>query len=334
MLSKSKKKYIIIAAIAVVILAIIIALICTMPLIKMEIYTGKYTLSEYTDGSHGDRIHFLNTGGSDAILLESKGKYALVDSGEDNDNPRNFEGLKLQGYEDRVLEYVKKIAGDANGKVTLEFIIGTHSHSDHIGGFDTLVLDNDITVNKAYIRQYNESVIDDYEIEEWDNKEVYNQFIAACNTREVPVIHDLVGVEETFGNFTVSILNGEPDNSGVKKGENEYSLGVLVEGLGKRAFLAGDINNLDGDEDRLGDLIGKINLLKPGHHGYHGSTSKKFVEKLKPEIAVLTNTKKGIDGTVRRNLNKYKVSIHATVENNGVIVEFSEKEIKLFNKIH
>lgn len=61
----------------------------------------------YTDTAK-DRIHFLNTGSSDAILLESDGKFAMVDAGEDNDNPRGFKSLDLEGYEDRVLEYIKK----------------------------------------------------------------------------------------------------------------------------------------------------------------------------------------------------------------------------------
>ena len=51
-----------------------------------------------------DKIHFLDTGSSDAILLESDGKFALVDAGEDADNPRGFEDLDLKGYEDKVVD--------------------------------------------------------------------------------------------------------------------------------------------------------------------------------------------------------------------------------------
>ena len=37
---------------------------------------------------------------------------------------------------------------DENGRVTLDFILGTHAHSDHIGGFDTVINHPDITVKK------------------------------------------------------------------------------------------------------------------------------------------------------------------------------------------
>ncbi len=78
-----------------------------------------------------DRIHFLSTGSSDAILLESSGSFALIDCAEDSDNPRGFEELEYKGYEKQVLEYLKANAADENGIVKLDFILGTHSHSPY-----------------------------------------------------------------------------------------------------------------------------------------------------------------------------------------------------------
>ena len=42
----------------------------------------------FTQETGVDRIHFLNTANSDCILIESNGHFALVDSGEGNENPR------------------------------------------------------------------------------------------------------------------------------------------------------------------------------------------------------------------------------------------------------
>ena len=63
-----------------------------------------------------DRIHFLNTGSSDAILLESDGHFAMVDAGEDTDNPRAFDWLNLPGFEEEVAAYLKAHAADENGR--------------------------------------------------------------------------------------------------------------------------------------------------------------------------------------------------------------------------
>ncbi|MBP5717622.1 MAG: hypothetical protein J6X53_01405, partial [Abditibacteriota bacterium] len=46
-------------------------------------------------------------GSSDAILIESDGRFAMVDAGEDTDNPRGFPGLELAGFEDEVVAYLK-----------------------------------------------------------------------------------------------------------------------------------------------------------------------------------------------------------------------------------
>ena len=120
-----------------------------------------------------DRIHFLNTDNSDAILLESDGRFAMVDAGEDTDNPRGLPGLNLPGFEDRVLAYLKAHAADADGKVHLDFIVGTHAHSDHLGGFDTILADSDVSVGRAYLKVYDSSVINEEEVREWDNGDVF-----------------------------------------------------------------------------------------------------------------------------------------------------------------
>ncbi len=48
-------------------------------------------------------IHFLNTGNSDCIILESDGHFAMIDAAEDNDYPADKPNLNLRGYEKEVL---------------------------------------------------------------------------------------------------------------------------------------------------------------------------------------------------------------------------------------
>ncbi len=53
-------------------------------------YCRRYPVNQenFLYESGDDRIHFLNTANSDSILIESNGKFALIDSGEGNNNPR------------------------------------------------------------------------------------------------------------------------------------------------------------------------------------------------------------------------------------------------------
>lgn len=118
-------------------------------------------------------IHFLNTGHSDCIILESQGKIAMIDSAEDTDFPADKPHLNLKGYEDVVVKYLLDHFKSDDGKVHIEFVLGTHAHSDHIGGFDTVINHPDITVKTAYLKPYREENICLYERKRWDNVEVY-----------------------------------------------------------------------------------------------------------------------------------------------------------------
>lgn len=335
------KKHLKLIAVFLIIAAIITSVVFVMYKFKpdsdFENLRNSLSVSakaEITDGN--DKIHFLNTGSSDAILIESNGKFALVDCAEDTDNPRGFAELELDGYEDLVLDYLKKNAVGEDGKVTLEFVLGTHCHSDHIGGFDTIISDKDIIVKCAYLKEYKESQIYDSEVNNWDNKEVYEQMLSALNNKNIPIISQMDSTPFRLGNFTITLLNTVDDNSEGKVGENDNSLGVLIEKNKTRIFLSGDIDNVSGDEDKLAPQIGKVDLLKIGHHSYSHSTTTNWLEQLDPETCVITNDYEKIDWrTVRRITRIAKSPILITGKENGIIAVIGDNgKISYYNDIH
>ena len=100
---------------------------------------------------------------------------------------------------------------------------------------------------------------------------------------------------------------------------------VLAE-LGKaRALLVGDLNYKTGDERRVADRVGKVDLLKVGHHGYVGSSSAYFLKKLAPRYAVVPNVKWRIYPDVKWKLRHVAhAELHTTVDEDGVIAEFHD----------
>ena len=97
------------------------------------------------DGTVGnDKVHIMALPDSDAIILESNGHFGIVDSGEDDDyadgsDPRYpwRAGIATWGgYTRDVDSYLQKIGVNSSN---LDFYIGTHAHSDHIGNADTII---------------------------------------------------------------------------------------------------------------------------------------------------------------------------------------------------
>ena len=298
-------------------------------------YARKYYPSSetFTYEFGDDRIHFLNTANSDSIIIESNGKYAIIDAGEGDNNPRRKTDYK--GYEEEVIEYIKKTCINADGNVYIDFILGTHFHYDHIGSYHSIITDNSIAIGKAYFKEFNYDIPKKYETEKWKIDEIYNEIINDLENRNIEVIHNFPD-KMTFGDFTLQFFNTITPSELNGEGENASSVGIKVIKGNKSAFLAADITKSCGLEDLLGDKIGDIDLLKIGHHGYYGSSSTEFLDNLKPEIAVVTNQLGKIYPNVKWNLIMHsKLPIYATYDNNGIIASFTDNdEIILTNNIH
>lgn len=303
---------------------------------KKLLHEGGEVKEESFDGSLGDdRIHFLNTFNSDAILIESNGKFALIDSGEDSDNPTGKEGLELTGYEDKVLEYLKAHAADENGKVTLEFILGTHSHSDHIGGFDTIINDEDVIVKKAYLKEYREETIVKSERKNYDNSEVYEQMKTALDKKGIETVSVIPSEPFTFGDFTISFYNTEYTADEKLHIENNNSVLTLIEKDGKRILLAGDFDDGKRAENEFGSKIGKVDILKAPHHGFTFQSTRGIVKGFSPEKVIVTNDRNDMSVTARWDYTMFgKAPIYETAEYDGIIVSVKDGELALTHNIH
>ncbi len=297
-------------------------------------YALKYMPDDesFTSDDSSDRIHFLNTANSDCILLESNGRFALVDSGEGNNNPRRK--TAYNGFEEEVIQYLNKVCADENGEIYLDFIIGSHYHYDHIGSFHTIIIQDNIKIGKAYFKEYNYLMDKPYEYTRWGLPEFYKQIKEDLEAKNVPLINKIPN-EIRFYDFDLKLYNTGyyPDLYG--KGENASSIGIKVVKGKKSAFLAGDITRPSGVEDKVGEDVGHVDLLKIGHHGYYGSSSMKFLSQLTPEIAIVTNQQGKVYPNVKWNLTMYaKVPIYGTYDYNGIIADFTDgREIKLTGNI-
>lgn len=261
--------------------------------------------------SSGNKIHFINVqeGGSDAIILESNGHFAMVDTGEDYDFPDGSdsrypwrEGIETSYKHvltDRVFRRLKEL-----GVQKLDFILVTHTHSDHIGNVDELL--STYPVDRVYLKKYSDNRITNSE-RLWDNLYGYDKVLQTASEKGVSVIQNITQGDAhfQFGDMDIELYNyeNETDSSGELKkiwDDNSNSLISVVKVNGKKIYLGGDLDNVHGAEDKYGPLIGKVDLMKFNHHhDTNKSNTKDFIKNLSPSLIVQTSDslpwKNGVD---------------------------------------
>ena len=193
------------------------------------------------------KIHFINTGNSDAILIENQGYFAMIDTGDTDDDVKVKSYLQKQG--------VKR----------LEYLVLTHYHADHIGGADTLL--SDFEVGTTLVPNGDA------------NTQVYRDYINALSHKGLKPSVPLEGAKFELGSATLTVYN----TAGGNRNENNNSLVVVYENDEDRALFTGDAEAEVENQLSIGD----IELLKVGHHGSKTSSSPSFINQIQPEYAVI-----------------------------------------------
>lgn len=286
---------------------------------------------DFENVSGDDKIHFLNTANSDCIILESNGHFALVDSGEGDNNPRRK--TEYEGHSEEVMDYIKKLASKKGGKITFDFIVATHMHYDHSGNMEEIIKSDFIDIGKAFVKKYDTKNVSEMDSEAWGNGETYKKIIDALNHKQVEIISNISDGEFIFGDFNIKLINTRTPEEFKTSGENANSIGIIVSKGEKRAFLGADFTNTDGFEMHYAHTIGDVDLLKIGHHGYFGSSSSGFLRVLKPEITICTNYLGKIYPNVKWNLTMVaKAPVLSTAHRDGVIATFTDDGEILFTQ--
>lgn len=241
------------------------------------------------------KLHFLQTKWSDMIILEENHKFAIVDTG-------------FEEQYDQLAKYL-----DDLGAKTIEFILLTHFHRDHYGNIVNLVKNFD--VKKVYFKEYGGhdvctawgSEADDEYRQSERNKwkmikecvEENSQLVLVESIRTI----DFEGTSlQLYSNENTveKIWNDEKCPDTYHKNifsENINSLAVFFDYKGKTVFLGGDIMDHAASHPlanyinlQIAKQIGKqIYLYKVPHHGTNDTTCDEALSIYKPEIAVITN---------------------------------------------
>lgn len=199
-------------------------------------------------------IIFFYVGQADSSLIMANDKTMLIDAGNNEDGKN-------------IAKYIHEL-----GINKIDYVVGTHSDEDHIGGLDDII--DSFEIGKIFMSKNGTEKVN------------YQNVIKAANKKNIEVVQPNRGDKFTFesndskieAEFEVMLaLSGEDISS------NNSSI-VLKLQYGNTSYL------FMGDAEKVAESTRtwpQVDVLKVGHHGSNTSSSDNFLKQVKPHYAVI-----------------------------------------------
>lgn len=266
-----------------------------------------------------EKIHFIKQSSGndldpdldngDAILLESNGHYAMIDTGLNNATDNKY-----------ILNYLKKV-----GVKKLDFILLTHNHKDHVGGVACLM--KNLEVARVYLKTYTGA--------DSASKKRFNNIKSVANSKKVKLTYIEKSFKDggsiKFQDMTIKLYNTSInskityhyDKNGKltysKVNENSNTVLELINVNGFKVFLTGDLYDEKNNIEYLTSLSKKsefknLDVLKLPHHGLvrsafggvkAGTYNKTAYKNFNPKYTVVTASKCNICKSIGATKNVY-----------------------------
>jgi beta-lactamase superfamily II metal-dependent hydrolase len=197
-------------------------------------------------------VAFLDVGQGDAILIKSpEGKAALVDAGPSHE------------VVDRLRE---------QGVSALDLVVISHHHADHYGGMAEVIRQFHPRVFLASTSAHTASH--------------YLKLLELVRDRSIQAISPGSSPRKlTLGSVVLTVFPEAPHDS---HEENNNSVGLRLQYGGFSVLLPGDAEKSEREwwEHEAGDLCADCTVLKLAHHGSRNGTERRWLELVRPELAV------------------------------------------------
>ena len=230
------------------------------------------------------RVYCLDVGQGDSILITNNNKTMLIDASTNE-------------MGSRVVKYLNDL-----GIKKIDYLVGTHPHEDHIGGLDNVIKNFDIGTI------YMPNVV--------ATTKTFEEVIDAISAKKLKVTSPKTGDKFTVGNAECEVMS-------IRNDKDDYNNCSIV--------IKMDFNNVSylftGDAEESVESSRKwphVDVLKVGHHGSNTSSSKNFLEQIKPEVALISvgqgNTYGHPAQATLKRLSNIGAKIYRTDENGTILL--------------
>ena len=203
---------------------------------------------------------FFDCGLGDMVLLEMPEKSTvMVDCGP----PSHAAG----SFKKSALPYLQE-----EGLKTIDYLVITHAHNDHYGGFSDLL----INCNLQNI------IITD----EFQNRKIWPDFLLQLEEEGTNIITISDTTHFTFDDVKLTVLH--PDKMYANDNINNVSIVIRLDYNDFSLLLNGDLEE-EGEHyllDKYADFI-PVDITKVGHHGSKTSSSDEYLKTIDPMLAFI-----------------------------------------------
>lgn len=217
----------------------------------------------------GLSLHFLNVGQGDAALIRTPaGSWILVDAGPAGiAGPGKSAGTGRDAGREVVLPFLVR-----RGVRRLAAFVLSHAHLDHGGGAPAVLEE----IPAELILEPAEPVAEPR----------YLELLELAGERGMRWRPARAGDSLVVDGVRLTVLHPDTTWAGWRSDLNDDSVVLLVRFGSFQAVLAGDLGFRA--ESLLAGRVGRIDLLKVGHHGSAGSTGLPWLAELSPRAAVIS----------------------------------------------
>jgi len=213
------------------------------------------------DVDSGLTLHFLDVGQGDAAVLHTPaGHWILVDAGPAGDG--RDAGRRV------VIPFLQR---HRVGGLTL--VLLSHAHADHLGGLPSVMT-----------RYPTQEVLEPAELVA---DPLYTGWLTELEAQDVAWRAARAGQTFVLDSVRLTVLHPDTTWPGWQEDLNEDSVVLLLEYHGFRALFSGDAGV--AAETWLAGKVGRIDLLKVGHHGSRSATGAAWLGETAPRIAVISS---------------------------------------------